>query len=51
MSEEFKDFTVTPTLTFEPLKEEAQVAQVKKEILQSLRWMTVFFTGREKNGR
>ena len=31
MSEEFKDFTVTPTLTFEPLKEEAPVAQVKKE--------------------
>lgn len=31
MSEELKDFTVTPTLTFEPLKEEAPVAQVKKE--------------------
>ena len=31
MSEEFKDFTVTPTLTFEPLKEEAPVAQVEKE--------------------
>ena len=31
MSEELKDFTVTPTLTFEPLKEEAPVAEVKKE--------------------
>ena len=31
MSDEFKDFTVTPTLTFEPLKEEAPVAEVKKE--------------------
>lgn len=31
MSEELKDFTVTPTLTFEPLKEEASVAEVKKE--------------------
>lgn len=31
MSEEFKDFTVTPTLTFEPLKEEAPAAQVEKE--------------------
>ena len=31
MSEEFKDFTVTPTLTFEPLKEEAPVVQVEKE--------------------
>ena len=31
MSDEFKDFTVTPTLTFEPLKEEAPVAKVKKE--------------------
>lgn len=31
MSEEFKDFTVTPTLTFEPLKEEAPIAEVKKE--------------------
>ena len=31
MSEEFKDFTVTPTLTFEPLQEEAPIAEVKKE--------------------
>lgn len=31
MSDEFKDFTVTPTLTFEPLQEEAPVAEVKKE--------------------
>ena len=31
MSDELKDFTVTPTLTFEPLKEEAPVAEVKKE--------------------
>ena len=31
MSDELKDFTVTPTLTFEPLQEEAPVAEVKKE--------------------
>lgn len=31
MSGELKDFTVTPTLTFEPFQEEAPVAQVKKE--------------------
>lgn len=31
MSDELKDFTVTPTLTFEPLQEQAPVAQVKKE--------------------
>ena len=31
MSDELKDFTVTPTLTFEPLKEEAPVAPVKEE--------------------
>lgn len=31
MSDELKDFTVTPTLTFEPLKEEAPGAEVKKE--------------------
>ena len=31
MSDELKDFTVTPTLTFEPLKEEAPVAEMKKE--------------------
>lgn len=31
MSDEFKEFTVTPTLTFEPLQEEAPVAEVKKE--------------------
>ena len=31
MSDEFKVFTVTPTLTFEPLQEEAPVAEVKKE--------------------
>lgn len=31
MSDEFKDFTVTPTLTFAPLQEEAPVAEVKKE--------------------
>ena len=31
MSDEFKDFTVTPTLTIEPLQEEAPVAEVKKE--------------------
>ena len=31
MSDEFKDFTVNPTLIFEPLKEEAPVAEVKKE--------------------
>lgn len=31
MSDEFKDFTVTPTLTFEPLQEEVPVAEVKKE--------------------
>ena len=31
MSDEFKDFTVTPTLTLEPLQEEAPVAEVKKE--------------------
>ena len=30
MSDELKDFTVTPTLTFEPLKEEAPVAPVKE---------------------
>lgn len=31
MSDELKDFTVTPTLTFEPLQEQAPVAEVKKE--------------------
>lgn len=31
MSDEFKEFTVTPKLTFEPLQEEAPVAEVKKE--------------------
>ena len=31
MSDELKDFTVTPTLTFEPLHEQAPVAEVKKE--------------------
>ena len=31
MSDELKDFTVTPTLTFEPLQEQAPVAAVKKE--------------------
>ena len=31
MSDELKDFTVTPTLTFEPLKEEAPVAPGKEE--------------------
>ena len=31
MSDELKDFTVTPTLTFEPLQEHAPVAEVKKE--------------------
>lgn len=33
MSDELKDFTVTPTLTFEPLQEQAPVAEVKKEEL------------------
>ena len=31
MSDELKDFTVTPTLTFELLQEQAPVAEVKKE--------------------
>ncbi len=31
MNDELKDFTVTPTLTFEPLQEQAPVAEVKKE--------------------
>lgn len=31
MSDELKDFTVTPTLTFEPLQEQTPVAEVKKE--------------------
>lgn len=31
MSDELKDFTVTPILTFEPLQEQAPVAEVKKE--------------------
>ena len=31
MSDELKDFTVTPTLNFEPLQEQAPVAEVKKE--------------------
>ena len=31
MSDELKDFTVTPTLSFEPLQEEAPVAKGKKE--------------------
>lgn len=31
MSEEVKDFTVTPTLTFEPLQEQAPIVEVKKE--------------------
>lgn len=31
MSDELKDFTVTPTLTFEPLQEEAPIVEVKKE--------------------
>ena len=31
MSDELKDFTVTHTLTFEPLQEQAPVAEVKKE--------------------
>ena len=31
MCDELKDFTVTPTLTFEPLQEQAPVAEVKKE--------------------
>ncbi len=31
MSDELKDFTVTPTLTFEPSQEQAPVAEVKKE--------------------
>ena len=31
MSGELKDFTVTPTLTFEPFQEEAPIAQLKKE--------------------
>ena len=31
MSDELKDFTVTPTLTFEPLQEQAPVAEGKKE--------------------
>lgn len=31
MSDELKNFTVTPTLTFEPLQEQAPVAEVKKE--------------------
>lgn len=31
MSDELKDFTVTPTLTFETLQEQAPVAEVKKE--------------------
>lgn len=31
MSDELKDFTVTPTLTFEPLQEQVPVAEVKKE--------------------
>lgn len=31
MSDELKDFTVTPALTFEPLQEQAPVAEVKKE--------------------
>lgn len=43
MSDELKDFTVTPTLTFEPLKEEAPVAEMKKKSLRLLKWMTVFF--------
>ena len=41
MSDEFKDFTVTPTLTFEPLKEEAPVAEVKRKSLRLPKWMTV----------
>ena len=43
MSDELKDFTVTPTLTFEPLQEEAPVAEVKKKNRQSRKWMKVFF--------
>ena len=31
MSDEFKDFTVTPTLTFDAPKEEAPVVEIKKE--------------------
>lgn len=31
MNEELKDFTVTPTLTFEPLEEEAPLVEIKKE--------------------
>lgn len=31
MSDEFKDFTVTPTLTFDEPKEEAPVVEIKKE--------------------
>ena len=29
MNDEFKDFSTTPTLTFEPLQEEAPVAEIK----------------------
>ena len=30
MSEEFKDFTETPTLTLEPFPEKTEVAEVKR---------------------
>ena len=29
MNDEFKDFSTTPTLTFEPLQEEAPAAEIK----------------------
>ena len=31
MSDEFKDFTVTPTLTFDAPQEAAPVVEIKKE--------------------
>ena len=34
MSDELKDFTVTPTLTFEPLKEEASCGGGKERRTQ-----------------
>jgi len=37
MSDEFKDFTVTPTLTFDAPQEAAPVVEIKKEEPVALR--------------